>query len=111
MKSETNPELLVAVTGAVWKCAINEENVVYLHNLRTIDQLVNLLTNSSENVLVNVVGAIAELSYDPMSRLCIRQSGGIPFLINLLNGWRWHVHIAHVRVPYTVYVLRTLYGV
>ena len=37
-------------------------------------------------VLVNVVGALAELAQDPPNRLTIRKAGGIPPLVNLLTG-------------------------
>ena len=37
-------------------------------------------------VLVNVVGALAELAKDPPNRMTIRKAGGIPPLVNLLTG-------------------------
>ena len=37
-------------------------------------------------MLVNVVGALAELAKDPPNRLTIRKAGGIPPLVNLLTG-------------------------
>lgn len=37
-------------------------------------------------VLVNVVGALAELAKDPANRVTIRRANGIPPLVNLLTG-------------------------
>ena len=37
-------------------------------------------------MLVNVVGALAELAQDPPNRQAIRKAGGIPSLVNLLTG-------------------------
>ena len=37
-------------------------------------------------VLVNVVGALAELAKDPPNRLTIRKANGIPSLVSLLTG-------------------------
>lgn len=45
-----NKELLVAATGAVWKCAISEENVLVFQELKAIDQLVALLNDQPEEV-------------------------------------------------------------
>nr|KAJ3422915.1 Armadillo repeat-containing protein 4 [Polyrhizophydium stewartii] len=93
-----NKDLLVAATGAVWKCARNREcraasyksvltfvsdpveNVAALNKLNTIKKLVGLMENQPEDVLVNVVGALAE------GRQGIRESGGITPLVNLLTG-------------------------
>lgn len=43
-------ELLIAVTGAVWKLAISEENVLTLDELNTIPTLVRLLSYDDETV-------------------------------------------------------------
>lgn len=43
-------DLLVAVTGAIWKCAISEENVLIFQELKAIEQLVVLLNNQPEEV-------------------------------------------------------------
>lgn len=43
-------ELLVAATGAIWKCAISEENVLVFQELKAIEQLVVLLNNQPEEV-------------------------------------------------------------
>jgi len=47
-----NKELLMAATGAIWKCAISPENVTRFHQLKTIDHLVALL-NEPEEVSAN----------------------------------------------------------
>jgi hypothetical protein len=80
-----NKELLAAATGAIWKCSISPENVVIFQKLKTVDLLVGLL-GEPEEVLINVVGALAELAKDPTCRLSLRKANGIPPLINLLTG-------------------------
>jgi hypothetical protein len=45
-----------------------------------------LLENQPEEVLVNVVGALAECAQVPAIRTTIRKSGGIPPLVDLLTG-------------------------
>ena len=45
-----------------------------------------LLNDQPEEVLVNVVGALAECSVNEENRNVIRRSGGIPSLIQLLTG-------------------------
>ena len=43
-------ELLVAATGAIWKCAISNDNVLVFQELKAIEQLVGLLENQPEDV-------------------------------------------------------------
>ena len=43
-------ELLVAVTGAVWKCSKSLENVTSFKELKAIDSLVALLNDQPEEV-------------------------------------------------------------
>lgn len=45
-----------------------------------------MLNNQPEEVLVNVVGALAECAKEPDNRTTIRKSGGISPLVNLLTG-------------------------
>ena len=54
--------------------------------MKAIERLVSLLDDQPEEVLVNVVGAIAECSKNPSNLSIIRKSGGIPPLIQLLTG-------------------------
>ena len=51
-----------------------------------MESLVLLLNNQPEEVLVNVVGALAECAKATENRGTIRKSGGINPLINLLTG-------------------------
>ena len=44
-----------------------------------------LLNNQPEEVLVNVVGALAECAKESENRMTIRKAGGISPLINLLT--------------------------
>lgn len=48
--------------------------------------MVQLLNNQPEEVLVNVVGALAECAKQPDNRTTIRKAGGILPLVNLLTG-------------------------
>ncbi|NWW47914.1 ARMC4 protein, partial [Pedionomus torquatus] len=81
-----NKQLLAAVTGAIWKCAISGENVSKFRECKTVEALVGLLTDQPEEVLVNTVGALGECCQEPINRTTIRKCGGIPTLVNLLTG-------------------------
>lgn len=45
-----------------------------------------MLTDEHDDVLTNAVGAIAECVKFPNNREALRNSGGLPLLVNLLNG-------------------------
>jgi hypothetical protein len=82
-----NKDLLIAVTGAIWKCSKSLENVKELKRLKAVEKLVALLTDQPEEVLVNIVGAIAECAeQDNENRVSIRKTGGIVPLVHLLTG-------------------------
>ncbi|OAF72032.1 Vacuolar protein 8 [Intoshia linei] len=93
--SSNNKEILSAATGAIWKCSISPENVKKFRDLKVIERLVSLLNNQPEIVLINAVGALAELAKDQFNRSSIRKSGGIPQLVNLLIGTN-HVLLVNV---------------
>ncbi|NWV25969.1 ARMC4 protein, partial [Origma solitaria] len=80
-----NKELLAAVTGAIWKCAVNRENVLKFQEYRTVETLVTLLTDQPEEVLINVIGALAECCQEEENRGTIRRSGGILPIVKLLT--------------------------
>ena len=100
LQNPTNEPLLVAATGAIWKCAVryifftlltlsilfSRKNVKKFQELKTVEQLVGLLQDQPEDVLVNVVGALSECAQEPQIRTIIRKSGGIPHLVQLLTG-------------------------
>ncbi|KAL2717698.1 armadillo repeat-containing protein gudu isoform X1 [Vespula squamosa] len=82
-----NKHLLVAVTGAIWKCAICPENVKRFNQNNLVASLIPLLQeNEDEDVLSNVVGALAECCKDPVNRDILRIHEGLPKLINLLSS-------------------------
>ncbi|KAF1479953.1 Armadillo repeat-containing protein 4, partial [Pygoscelis antarcticus] len=81
-----NKQLLEAVTGAIWKCAMSGENVSKFREYKAIEALVGLLTDQPEGVLVNIVGALGECCQEPINRTIIRKCGGIPPLVKLLAG-------------------------
>ncbi|CAM9231987.1 unnamed protein product [Bubo scandiacus] len=81
-----NKQLLAAVTGAIWKCAISGENVSKFQEYKAVEALVGLLTDQPEEVLVNIVGALGECCQEPINRTIIRKCGGIPPLVKLLTG-------------------------
>ncbi|KAK9889779.1 hypothetical protein WA026_007156 [Henosepilachna vigintioctopunctata] len=80
-------DLLAAASGAIWKTAITLENVKQFDKMQTIDVLVKLLENPDEDekVLSNVVGALCQFLRFAHNRDVLRRSGGIPFIVNLLN--------------------------
>jgi len=77
--------LLAAATGAIWKCAKSQENVLIFQELHAIEQLVQLMDEQPEEVLVNTAGSLAEFSKIPENRTTIRKSGGIPPIIRQLT--------------------------
>uniref|UniRef100_A0A663LYE7 Armadillo repeat containing 4 n=1 Tax=Athene cunicularia TaxID=194338 RepID=A0A663LYE7_ATHCN len=81
-----NKQLLAAVTGAIWKCAISGENVSKFQEYKAVEALVGLLTDQPEEVLVNIAGALGECCQEPINRTIIRKCGGIPPLVKLLAG-------------------------
>lgn len=50
LELRSNKQLLAAVTGAIWKCAISPENVRRLDELFTVRILVQLLDDENEDV-------------------------------------------------------------
>ena len=50
LANSDNKDLLAAATGAIWKCAISEDNVMRFQELRAIEQLVALLNDQPEEV-------------------------------------------------------------
>ncbi|CAF2427444.1 unnamed protein product [Rotaria sp. Silwood2] len=86
LQKSDNKALLAAATGAIWKCSISYECIAQFQGFRTIEALVQLLNNQPEEVLVNVVGALAECAKEADNRTTIRKSGGISPLVNLLTG-------------------------
>ncbi|KFQ21458.1 Armadillo repeat-containing protein 4, partial [Mesitornis unicolor] len=86
LENSENKQLLAAVTGAIWKCAISVENVSKFREYKAVETLVGLLTDQPEEVLVNVVGALGECCQEPINRSTIRRCNGIPPLVNLLTG-------------------------
>lgn len=80
-----NRPLMAALTGAVWKCAISPENVEVLRELNCVSLLIALSSAQSEEVLVNIMGALAEMAKDQQSRTNIRKVNGIQAMIELLS--------------------------
>ena len=53
--------------------------------VRTVSVLVQLLNDENDDVLTNAVGAIAECVKFQSNREALRQAGGLPYLVHLLN--------------------------
>ncbi|NXC81974.1 ARMC4 protein, partial [Cercotrichas coryphoeus] len=81
-----NKQLLAAVTGAIWKCAISRENVLKFQEYKTVETLVTLLTDQPEEVLINVIGALGECCQEQENRGTIRRCGGIAPIVKLLTA-------------------------
>ncbi|XP_030301628.1 armadillo repeat-containing protein 4 [Calypte anna] len=86
LSNSENKELLAAVTGAIWKCAISGENVSKFQEYKAVETLVELLPDQPEEILVNIVGALGECCQETANRSVIRRCGGIPPLVKLLSG-------------------------
>uniref|UniRef100_T1II95 Armadillo repeat-containing protein 4 n=1 Tax=Strigamia maritima TaxID=126957 RepID=T1II95_STRMM len=81
-----NKMLLVAITGALWKCAKSPAIGRILQDKNIIAILTPFLADpSNEEVLVNALGVIAECASDPKSLLDFQKAGGVKSLINMLN--------------------------
>ncbi|XP_051910951.1 outer dynein arm-docking complex subunit 2 isoform X1 [Hippocampus zosterae] len=81
-----NKKLMAAATGAIWKCSLSPENLDVFQEHKVLETLIGLLTNQPEEVLVNVVGALAEFAQKPANKITIRKCGGLKPLVRLLVG-------------------------
>ena len=68
LANSENKDLLAAATGAIWKCAISEDNVMRFQELRAIEQLVGLLNDQPEEVilllsLISLFEIVTDASY------------------------------------------------
>ncbi|XP_061877729.1 outer dynein arm-docking complex subunit 2-like [Entelurus aequoreus] len=81
-----NKQLMAASTGAVWKCSLSSDNLDVFQDHKVLEILIGLLTNQPEEVLVNVVGALAEFAQKPANKVTIRKCGGLKPLVKLLIG-------------------------
>ncbi|NXA91790.1 ARMC4 protein, partial [Melanocharis versteri] len=86
LDNSENKQLLAAVTGAIWKCAISRENVLKFQEYKTVETLVTLLTDQPEEVLINVIGALGECCQEQENRGAIRRCGGIAPVVKLLTA-------------------------
>jgi len=77
------------MAGAVWNCASNSDNRVYLRQLGAIPALLELLrpnaasNESLEFIRENAAGALWNLSVDGENKMQIVKYGGIPALIQV----------------------------
>lgn len=79
-----NKQLLAAVTGGIWKCAISPENVIRFNQNGLVAALVPFLEeHEDDDVQANVVGALAECCKDPANRDVLRINDGLPNLVIL----------------------------
>ena len=95
-----NKKLLVAVTGAIWKCAMSSENVVLFNRYELVASLIPLLEeNEDEDVLTNVVGALAECCKDSANRDVIRINDGLPRLVAILFNYLYRLRMLPIYIP------------
>ncbi|NXD53730.1 ARMC4 protein, partial [Corvus moneduloides] len=85
LDNSENKQLLAAVTGAIWKCAISRENVLKFQEYKTVEALVTLLTDQPEEVLKNVIGALGDCCQEQENRGTVRRCGGIAPIVKLLT--------------------------
>ena len=91
-----NKELMAAVTGALWKLSMSEDNVKCFQELELVPVLIGLLKDNSEGlddlqfnqgkiqVLTNIVGAIGESARTHENRELIREQEGLAPIIRLI---------------------------
>ncbi|XP_026463592.1 armadillo repeat-containing protein gudu, partial [Ctenocephalides felis] len=85
-KLRDDKPLIAAASGAIWKCAANDDNINKLDQLGTVSALTALLTEENEDVLTNVTGALSEMLRFKHNVDNLRQERGIPHLVNLLKS-------------------------
>ncbi|CAG0883458.1 unnamed protein product [Cyprideis torosa] len=62
LDKQENTQLLIAVTQALWKCSVSPKNLERIQEVKGVKEVVSLLHHHSETVLINVVGALAEIA-------------------------------------------------
>ena len=87
---------MAAVTGALWKLSMSEDNVKCFQELELVPVLIGLLKDNSEGlddlqfnqgkiqVLTNIVGAIGESARTHENRELIREQEGLAPIIRLI---------------------------
>jgi len=82
-----NKDLLVAATGAIWKCSLAPQNAAIFEKANALDTLLGFLSlQQPEEVRINCSGAIAVFAHNPKNREVIREKDGITDLINQMGS-------------------------
>jgi len=86
-RSSEDNQLLAATVGALWKCALNKNNVRRLEQFGAVKALILLLKNpeQSNEVLANTLGAIHEFAYSKRTLLTLKDDRVIPVVVRALS--------------------------
>lgn len=86
-RSSEDNELLAATVGALWKCALNKNNVRRLEQFGAVKALILLLKNpeQSNEVLANTLGAVHEFAYSKRTLLTLKDERVIPVVVRTLS--------------------------
>ena len=81
-----NKELLIAATGAIWRCSATPKNAEVFEKANIIETMIGFINHEQpEEVRINCSGAIATLAKREHNRQEIRDKGGIRNLMSQLG--------------------------
>lgn len=86
-RSSENTELLAATVGALWKCALNKNNVKRLEQFGAVKALILLLKNPEQTnkVLANTLGAMHEFAHSKRTLLTLKEDKVIHVVVRALS--------------------------
>lgn len=86
-RSSENTQLLAATVGALWKCALNKNNVRRLEQFGAVKALILLLKTPEQTneVLANTMGAMHEFAYSKRTVLTLKEDKVIPVVVRALS--------------------------
>ncbi|GFT01440.1 armadillo repeat-containing protein 4 [Nephila pilipes] len=82
---QTDIDLMASISGALWKCSENEENVNRIQALNAAPLLIQLLSSQPKKVQEYLVACLSCCLLNPQIRTTVRKNNGIEALIGLLH--------------------------
>ncbi|XP_035229628.1 armadillo repeat-containing protein 4-like [Stegodyphus dumicola] len=81
----TDHRMMASISGALWKCAENEANVLRLQALNASPLLIQLLASQPVDVQEHLVACLCCCMTNPQTRNTVRKNNGIEMLIGRLH--------------------------
>lgn len=81
----SDDKFMIAISGALWKCAENEVNSKRLQALNAAPFLIQLLGTQTSIVKEHIVACLTCCMKNPQMRIAVRKNNGIETLIGLLH--------------------------